>query len=140
MMTWILSAQRSGARIYGHEKAGQGLTLVREIQHEEGRLKDSEIDTDRAGHSLGHSYQTEQSPSERVAEDFARTLARVLEKERSDKSFDDLVLVASPRMLGLIRKSLDSATASKVRGSLDKEYAEHDQARLEKALGQFFRV
>ena len=42
MTTWILVAQRSGARIFEHEAPGAGLQLVNTILHEEGRARDGD--------------------------------------------------------------------------------------------------
>jgi protein required for attachment to host cells len=146
MTTWILVAQRSGARIFEHEAPGAGLQLVNTILHEEGRLRDREINADRPGSSMDHNtgaqhgMSSEESPHERVVADFVRSLAKTLESARVEHRYSKLVLVAEPRMLGLLREALDAPTTALVIGSLDKDYYPRDQDHLLKALGEFISV
>lgn len=146
MTTWILVAQRSGARIFEHEAPGAGLQLVNTILHEDGRLRDGELSADRPGGSVDrnshgqHSMQSEESPHERVIADFVRSLAKMLEGARVEQRYSKLVLVAEPRMLGQLREALDAPTSALVIGSLDKDYYPRDQDHLLKALSEFISV
>ena len=146
MITWVLVAQRAGARIYEHRGPGKGLNLLDTIENEEGRLRDGEINSDRPGrafdsHDRGrHAMEPNETPHERIAADFARSLAKGLEEARVRGDFDQVILVAEPRMLGLLRKSLGSSTAAHLRGSIDKDYAASDRERLERELGQLLAV
>ena len=58
-----------------------------------------------------------------TAEPFARMLADKLQKGRIEGKYDELVLIAAPRFLGLLRGTLDNATTQMIRGTLDKDYA-----------------
>lgn len=142
MTTWILVAQRSGARFFEHTAPGEGLNLVKTILHDEGRARDREIDADRPGRSADglHSMRSEETAHERVIADFARSLATMLQEARVEGRYRHLVLVAEPRLLGHLRDSLDAPTAALVVGSLDKDYYPRDQDHLVKALGEFMRV
>jgi protein required for attachment to host cells len=132
--TWVLVAQRAGARLY--EKPSEGeLRFLEEIAHPEGRLRDREIDTDRAGASFHssksahHALVGEERAHEHDAAAFARALARRLSSGRHSGRFDELMLVAEPHFLGVLRAALDRPTASCVSGTMPKDYAwvaEHD--------------
>lgn len=127
--TWIAVAHRAGARIFETRGRGTGLKVIRELDHEVGRLKNSEIDADRLGASgssthIGQSsLSREESSRERVAANFARELARELERGRNEHAYKDLVLVAEPRFLGMLRESLDGATAQMVSATVNKDLA-----------------
>lgn len=125
--TWILVAHRSGARVLAQEARGKPLQLIEDLPHPEGRLRDGDINADRPGRAFDivgagrHAMGKEQSPTERVAERFAKTLAERLRQGRIENRYDALVLVAEPRFLGELRAALDAPTAALVRATLDKD-------------------
>lgn len=124
-MSWILSASRASARII--EKQGSKLSLVENISHDEGRLKNCEIDSDRPGRafdrasSARHAMEPTEAPHERAAKDFAHALAASLKRARLSSKFERLVLVAEPHFLGLLRAELDPITKSLVIASVPKD-------------------
>ncbi|MDD9935718.1 MAG: host attachment protein [Myxococcales bacterium] len=126
--TWYVIAHRAGARIV-ERRRGRELSLFEEVEHDRGRLKSGELDTDAAGSAFESSREgvramaKKQSAHERDAHDFARDLARGLQAARNDRSFDDLVLVAEPHFLGLLRRSLDVATSGRVRYTINRDLA-----------------
>lgn len=144
MSTWILTAHRGGACLYGQPVPGAKLQRLETIDHPEGRLQDSELNTDRYGRAFdsgGHGRRamaTEQRPHERVAEDFARSLADDLNHARMAGRFDDLILVAEPTMLGLLRQSLDDTTSKHLKGTIDKSYGPEDESILSEALAEAY--
>lgn len=93
-MSWIVVASRTGARIFNLKPNGR-MNLLEDLANPDGRghLKD------RA--SL---FRREKTLQERNAERFAKTLALHLEKHAMAGSFDHVVIAASPRLLGLLRK------------------------------------
>lgn len=131
--TRVVVAHQTGARFMEHRPGfGRHLTLVKQLEHPEGRKKSSELDTDRAGASAssgggtgggGRSMSTEHSAHQHVAAQFAKEIADELKKERAHGEFNDLILVAEPRFLGLLRGSLDSQTAHHVVSSVSKDLA-----------------
>ncbi len=123
--TWILVASRTGARILDAE--GGELSLVETIAHEEGRLHNRDIDSDRQGRAFSrttdarHALSTSEPPHEHIAVSFARTLADKLRHGRLAERFGRLVLVAEPHFLGLLREALDETTARLVIASVTKD-------------------
>lgn len=123
--TWILVADRGGARLFSGDI--HKLTLIQDFPHAEGRLKDHEIDSDKPGRSFDsvgsarHAEGSDRKPSINLANEFAHTLAQMLEKGRTDHRYDRLVLVADRKFLGRLRASISSDTARLVRGTLDKD-------------------
>lgn len=124
---WILVAHRGGARIFSSAGAQAPLTLIDDIEHPAGRLRDGDIDADRPGRSHDrhgdqrHGMSREVSPTEHLAAGFARDLAARLRAARLEQQFERLVLVAGPAFLGHLRAALDEHTAASVKASLDKD-------------------
>lgn len=107
--TWILVASREEARIFS--RLGKGsLKLERDIGNPLGRLRSHDLVTDKAGASNDnrkpgrHAYSTEESPRDRALKDFYREVTEQLSRALSSHAFDDLVLIAEPRLLGFIRE------------------------------------
>jgi protein required for attachment to host cells len=144
--TWIVVAHRAGARIFENRGRDTGLVLVQQLTNEAGRLKNSEIDTDKQG-SSGHSSNPgrnaltrEESAQERAAADFARELSHTLTRGRNDNAYSDVVLVAEPGFLGLLRESLDAPTASMIRAEVPKNLAKVDVHALAPHLSEAVRL
>jgi len=144
--TWILVAHRSGARLFENFGPGKGLKLVEDVPHPEGRLKNGEIDSDRPGRAFDkfggarHGMSTEQEPTERIAQRFAKELSEKLVKGRVQNRYTKLVLVAEPRFLGELRNSLDSPTTALVSATLGKDLGGITIHDLPKHLGDVVRL
>lgn len=138
---WIVVADRAGARIFANDTGSTELSLVEELPHPEGRLKNRGIDTDKPGRSFDrkgsgrHHMEVRQEPTEHLAESFARELTEHCRKARQEGRFDALFMVAPAHFLGLLRHSLDPATAAVVRGTVDKELTQLDEKSLAERLG-----
>jgi protein required for attachment to host cells len=120
--TWVVTADRAGARLIARNRdKPEGYDLIEEVAHPEGRLRDSELETDRPGRAsergggIGHAMA-----HDHVAVTFARSIAAKLQHARTDGLFDRLVLAAEPRFLGMLREALDVPTTKCVVGSVSK--------------------
>lgn len=145
---WVLVAHESGARLFEARGPGKGLQLVREVFHPEGRARNRDIDADRPGRAFPRggsadnrsAMSREEGAHERVVSDFARELANLMREGRVGGRYQRLVLVAPPRLLGLLRSSLDPTTAQCVVGSLDKDLAFADASELAEHVGAVLAV
>lgn len=127
--TLVLVAHRAGARLLTRVRPGTPLSLLEDMPHPEGRLREHDLDADVGGRAFDrhgeqrHTMTAEHSSTEHVAEMFAHTLANRLRRARMRGECDHIVLVADPRSLGRIRAALDHATAALVTRSIDKDLA-----------------
>lgn len=127
-MSWILIANRTGARIV--DKQGVNLTLRETIFHEAGRQRDRDVESDRPGRAFDrmaggrHALTSSETPHDHDAKLFARELADRLRAGRTQQHVERLVLVAEPRFLGFLREALDDATARTVIATVPKDLAE----------------
>ena len=146
--TWVLVAHDAGARVFENQGPGKGLTLLEEIDHPEGRMRDGELVSDRPGRSFRKdsgdprraAMSQSQGPHDRVVATFARDLVQKLQQGRMQSRYDRLVLVAPPKFLGLLRSSLDAPTGQLVVGSLHKDLARSNEAELVEHLGEIIAV
>ena len=146
--TCILVAHDAGARVFESRGPGKGIDLVETIEHPEGRMRDRDIDSDRPGRSFRKdsgdprraAMSRKEGPHDRAVSNFARALTDKLQQARMENQYERLVLVAPPRLLGLLRSSLDGPTAQLVVGSLDKDLASSKEAELIEHLGEVIAV
>jgi protein required for attachment to host cells len=134
--SWILVANRSGARLFESAAPGEGLRLLRDIAHPEGRLTNHDIGSDRPGRSFDshgpgrHAMGKEHDETEQMAIRFAKQLSLLLDEGRAQHQFAKLILVAEPRFLGHVRKALSRETSALVSASLDKDLPGVDPREL----------
>jgi protein required for attachment to host cells len=110
----------------GRRLAESDYHLVLKITNPQGR-PDRELETDRPGRAFSsstgqrHGIDGERSSERRHQEDFAKRIADEIEKARYAGSFDRVVLAAGPRMLGLLRASLPTASRNAVSAEIAKD-------------------
>jgi protein required for attachment to host cells len=138
--TWILVAHRGGARLFENKGPGKGITLLQDIPHPEGRLKNHDLNSDRHGGSADarggglNSYEVAQNPTDHVAGQFAKHLSTLLDEGRTKQQFQRLVLVAEPRFLGNLRHTLSTQTATLVTATVDKDLGQIEAREMGKHL------
>lgn len=121
--TWIVAADASRARIL-QVADRKRLVEVEDFLNPEGRLHDRELTTDanpRLHGPGGLSAREEPSAVEHTVEMFSKRIGDYLEKARTDHRYDQLVLVAPPKFLGLMRKELGTEVGKLVVDELDKD-------------------
>jgi protein required for attachment to host cells len=141
---WFLVANRAEACLY-EGRLGQDFRFVKRLKNPKGRLTEIELGDDsapgrtfssssgKAGYTR-HSFEPHSLKHETVAEDFARTIARTLAKDRSDEAFTELVVVAEPHFLGLLRTAFPEAVSGVIVKDLPREWHEGSDAELEEYL------
>jgi protein required for attachment to host cells len=134
MKTWIVVAHRGGARLLLQEDDGT-FEVLESMDNPEGR-REGAGEVPRAPDSHRSTKPSEPRDSQRshAAKTFASELAHKLQHGRIEQSYDELVLIAAPRFLGALRNALDGATAARVRGTLDKDFAGLKDHELVKRL------
>lgn len=140
--TYALVANRASAALYRTMGPGVAPELVRRFDHPEGRLKSSEINSDRPGRGFdksrvgSHAFTPEEGPVERVARDFANKLAKDLQHARQNSEYDELALIAPPRMLGYLREAMDPQTRELIYGELAKDIDQNNPMDVRKHLDE----
>jgi protein required for attachment to host cells len=127
--TWMLVAQSTHARIFATSPDPKEWRLVRAFEHAASRAHDHDLVTDRAGRSLhvgreGYGSGLEQSsPHREEGARFAKELAAALDDGLRGQRCDELVIVAPPRLLGLVLGDLSVLARAAVTLQVPHDYA-----------------
>jgi len=130
--TWVLVAESSRAKIFEVRGPGGALVELEDLTHPASRQHEQDITSDlpgRAYDSQGgqrHKMEEPTSPKHQEAVVFSRQLAEHLEAARADGAFDQLVLVAPPAFMGLLREQLSPELARHVGAEVAKNLVLHD--------------
>ena len=139
MTTYIVVADAARARIFTRE----ALTLTEQesLVHAEGRLHEGDLVTDRPGADVHESNSTsarssgeEGAASKHENELFAKQVANHLYNARVGNSLENLIMVAPPKFLGLLRDKLDGPTQKLVIHTLSKDLSKASLTDIQTAV------
>ena len=125
--TWILVADGGRARILEalgrgkgvHIVSGSDATIDNPPSHLQGDAKPDRV-YESVGHAR-HAVEPRQDPHRALEAIFAGQLAAKLGDYAASKSFDRLVIVAPPAMLGDLRKVISPSVREKIVAEVDKD-------------------
>lgn len=134
--TFVLVADASRARLFRREESG-ALALLEEAEHPESRAHNRDLGADKPGRaftgvgvSKGRSaLEPRTEPQEVEAEKFARELGDRLAQAFDAHAFDELIVAAPPKFLGLLRETLATHkdhVDRRVKMWVEKDYTELD--------------
>lgn len=142
-LTWLLVADASSAKVYSLHKAklfkehteNGLLNLISNFSHEESRLKAAELTADKKG-EFGPNTYGDNNPKEVEAEIFAHELADYVNQGRLTSEFRDLIIIAPPTFMGLLRKKLHGAVTKVISKQIEKDYTKENIKSLTDKLTQ----
>lgn len=128
METRVIVADNARARIFTSHSVINQLEEIEGFVHPEARLSDSELVGDSSGKSVDRhgSLDPATSATDREEQNFARLLGRHLKALHSEQHFEQLILIASPRFLGMLRKALPGPLDQLVTQTIDKDLSTAD--------------
>ena len=144
--TWVVLADGARARILANEGPGTGLTEIEEWSSAEARKPTRDLGTERPGrvHESatfgGHAMTPKADWHDAAETEFARNLAHYLKSNVDTGAFDQIVLVAPPRALGVLRQEIDAATANRVKSEINKDLTRIPLADLGSHLDEVIRL
>jgi protein required for attachment to host cells len=141
-LTWILVADTTRARIFTAETPSSPLEEIEDLSHSKSRLHDREITSDLPGKiksfgAGGHAFEQPTDPKKYEAEVFAHTVAQYLEDAHNANRFEQLLIVAGPTFLGLMRSNLPDQIKKLIRFELNKEITTLSVADIRQHLPQY---
>lgn len=136
--TWVVVADADKAQIFSAPSPvgalspefaleNQADTVGRDYADRPGRVRD------RLGNNR-HAMEPKKSPKRVRREKFAKDIASLLDKARTEGRFENLVLIAGPTFLGEIRHHLPEATAKLVSRSISRRAVTFDRATVQQLL------
>ncbi len=138
--TWIVVADNVRARIFTAEAPSSPLEEIEDLTHTEGRLHDREMTSDfpgkikNPGGAGGHAFEQPTDPKKHEASNFAHRIGHYLEEAHNEKKFEQLLIIAEPSFLGLLRIHLPDQIKKLVCFELDKNITTHSADDIRKHL------
>ncbi|UYF99741.1 MULTISPECIES: host attachment protein [unclassified Halomonas] len=139
MPTYIVVADAGRARIFTH--AANKLTEKESLVHAEGQMHEGDLVTDSPGADVHTGSQGSARSSaeggealEHENEMFAKQVVQYLFDARTSNKMDELILIAAPKFLGLLRDKLDKPTQKLVTHTLSKDYTKASSDEIEEAI------
>ncbi|QVL48105.1 MAG: host attachment protein [Thiocapsa sp.] len=142
MLTWILAADNSRARIFATEKSAGALREIHTLTFPEGRLHEGDLTTDKGGRghdpmSGAHGINGEEAHKQENAERFAGLVCETLESARNKGELQKLYVIAAPAFLGMLRKHQSPSLKQLIAGEIDKNLTTHSPEAIRKSLPDF---
>ncbi len=148
----IVVADQSEASFYDTERAGHPLRFVQRLTDPKAHWQEREFSSDRPGRFSNHAAADhgrrgatahhgaggERSLREHEAQLFARQIAVQLERGHHDGAMQQLILVAGPRFLGLLREALPPALRTIVVDEVRKDLVHEPPSALAQHLAAAF--
>jgi protein required for attachment to host cells len=139
----VLVADGGKRLIARNEGDGEAINLQVIGAAEHATPRTSEMVTDHAGRSPagngarggGGGAPTEtNNPHQNAEDEFARETAEILRRGVEDGSYEQLIVVAAPRTLGVLRKHFHKMVADRIIGELGKDVTGQPIEQIEKLL------
>lgn len=117
---WVLVADSGQARILELQRKPYEFRLVSDQVSATQHQTNKELISDASGRVYStkgagtHAMAPRADPHDLAEEQFVRSLAKTLDKANRLGAFDHLAIIADPKTLGRLRRSMDKAVASRV--------------------------
>ncbi len=142
-MRWIIVADESIAEFYEQDKRYSPVRKNFELHNEYARKKMDDIITDHGGRSYDsfgkgrHTMAKEKSdPKAQEAVVFAKSIAGKITAALNSGEISQFGLIAAPRFLGVLRKSLGGAHGSEPCLTISKEVVRQGTAVVDRLLSE----
>lgn len=135
--TWVATFDGASCRIFAYDGVPGRLEEIeseRRVGPHKPQFEDrpGRVYSSRGEGRSGVSHHTD--PERRMEDEFVKELAEHLEAKAADKTFDALIVAASPRALGAFRAVASKALLEKLVRDLHGDYVNGDPNRLLAAL------
>ncbi|MDR3606635.1 MAG: host attachment protein [Oligoflexia bacterium] len=138
---WYVVANRTDAVFYGRGK-DKKFHFIDRLTNKRGHLRETELVSDKpgtgfssaGGGTIHHGLDRRFEQHEQVAQRFARKIAFILDSAYRAENFRDLVLVAEPHFLGLLRAELSPPVRDAVKFEVPREYAQGSDEKIQKQI------
>ena len=143
---WILVANQAEAQIYSANRIPGDLVLVAALTHAEGKAHARDLKSDAPGRvhdrtgQARHAMEPDTGVKEEERRRFVKELVERLKTARFQGKFDQLVLLAAPAVLGVIRKTLNGGLARTVVREIPKDVIGQDVDKIQAQLARSFAL
>lgn len=133
-MIWVVNCNTSICRIYAYNKSNQ-ITLLKEINHPENKLKNIDLVSDRPGHYQAGTmargaYSPDTDPKQVKIIDFLKEVAKELDHGRNTNAYDNLIIIAAPQTSGLLTQQLNKHVNNLISNHIHKDMIHLNEREL----------
>jgi len=147
MTTWLVIANSTDAYIYNITQTAPNKSHhhpIKELSHQESRLRTSDLVSDSAGRQQSQSapqsaYEANTNPHEKEIQHFAKEIAHYLDAERNQNHYKHLIICAAPHFHGLLNESMTKQTALLVKKHIEKDYIPLPKAELFEVVEKIYQ-
>ncbi len=139
--TWVVVADSNHAQIYLRKQLNSPLKTVVSMEDRQSQGRDAASDDDDAGgvfRAVGHNGRGRADaapPGRRNGRaQFAREVVERVERGRTREEFEELILIAPPQLLGIMRESLTKPTLDRVSREIAKNLVALEPERIKPYL------
>ncbi len=134
--TWVVVANAETARLF--DFGGRLQPLVPQADHvwHAPEINES-ADVQGVTHSSVGQSQHRLAPHtgpDKQADAFATEIAQRLDMAEKSDAFERLILIAAPRMLGIVRDKLNGPVRAKIWTEIDKDFTHMPLEKIDEAL------
>jgi protein required for attachment to host cells len=146
IVTWIVIADGSHARVVANDGPGKGVHPVPGAQWEGDPRHTGEIMADKEGRghesvgSMRHGMEPQSDPRQLIENAFLHRVVEYLAESDTKGRYDRLVLAAEPRALGTLRRALTPALQKRLHADLAKDLTKVKVDQLAGHLGSVLPV
>jgi protein required for attachment to host cells len=143
---WILVANQAEAQIFSSARLPGNIELVRNLTHKEGAAHTRDLISDAPGRvhdRLGqarHAMEPDTGVKEEHRRRFVKEMVDLLEAAYLKSDFNELVVLAAPAVLGVIRKTLSIGLARVVIKEIPKDVIGQSPAKIQTQLQRAFEL
>jgi len=141
--TWIVVADEAKARILSTNKSTEPLIEIHSISSFESQSREQDLVTDKPGRNNSGSAERKHAMNEKTTHKeqyallFAKKLSDLLEENQLSKTYANLIIVAAPHFLGLLRKELSKGVNELVSLEIDKDLTMMESQDIREHLPQY---
>jgi protein required for attachment to host cells len=136
--TWIVVADGAKVRVLAGLGRGSNFKPVNDLSFAEHSPASRDIVSERPGRTfnstgrLRHAIEPRVDAHEQREAEFLQSVADRLDSALRQKNYDDLIIAAPPRALGILRKQLSDDVRRHLRGELDRDLTKQPDGAIVK--------
>jgi protein required for attachment to host cells len=142
----VIAVDNTCARIFQATSSKGPLEEREVLVHPENRLRESELTSDRNGstftsHGYGRrSYSKHTDTKEQGTKEFVNEINDYLIRLEAKNEFKQLIIIAAPKMLGVLKKQLNSSVKKHIIYELNKNIAKLNADEIRSHLPKFLAI
>jgi protein required for attachment to host cells len=143
---WILVANQAEAQVYSADRIHGDLQLVRTLAHPAGSAHVRDLISDAPGRGYDrtgparHSMEPDTGVKEEERRRFVKELVEWLKNAHLQGKFDQLVILAAPAVLGVLRKTLSGGLQQAVVKEIPKDVIGQAEDKIRAQLARSFAL